>query len=1202
MYNAPANPVYIHLDVADHLAGRTLLRRRVNMRLRDLMARGSVVRAKSTIGNANRGWLRTPLGGRHGSQFYLWWTRTELPPFVEGERRGEFEGSVWVRAVRHHDDHDRLPFGDIGSYYPFEWADVIDDDLFSEQPWTDAQMRVFESRNSVNVVYGHPGSGKTTTLLKLVEGSHRQRVLFSSLSRELTSVASEYMGVMAPVGTEVLAYDYLSLLSLLGREDVSRPSPSAAVRRFRRALGLIRLRHDQLGPWRGNEEALYAEIRSVMLGRAVPGESDSRPMANGMSRLDGSAYRELRSGRFGLGDDAVNSALQVMRALESCADIDGLFPELAAACRALRHLRENGVPGRLAGLDRILLDEVQDLTLLEARVVVELVAALRGAYRRPPALYLAGDEGQTIRHSGFQWSWLNSLLYRSLGKPAEFELDRKLRTPRRISRVIENSLGLYKQLERGDRPGNQRRELFDDESDGQVCYVELADEGAAVSLLETLADADVIRVVTAGSEMPVWVPSHLFSSVLTPVMVKGLEYSNICVLEPGAAMARVTQSNGVSSESLAGHRNRTVIDNLRVALSRATDVLVFMDVAPTERMRALSRELLGDDAVSLSAEELMTDVLSDEVTSRERVETRLRDAAGLLDVEPGIAWHRAVQAQLLHDRSDERLGEQVDRMVVRVAARFLVDGVPEGVEAQEVKDRAFVAFGSLGRPVERAVFEELVAWAEDRARSPIPLLRLMHGVDREMEWLRSALTSVHQTLLAAVASAASNVAEADVFSESVEEWLELLAFSGDTDRVVAIAEVRELRVRAFHTLYDARRSESAKNILNLLPLDLIEVMAKEAETRDERFKAVFLFEFLDRPDEVRRVLKDQIDEHARAMIHYLTSGERLALIDEANQALAIDPKHTVALHTRAVGYLYAEEFAKALKDVNAVLLLLTDDCDKSKAMILRGRAVEGMGNRDAEAGDCYLKALEMCPDNVDAHKALAHFQRRQGDVEAAMKSWGKLVEEYPSECEEASLELADIYSEELEDDEGAIKVLSTGLEAEPKSKRLRLARVEIFEVLENEDGILADMKCLAEFYPDDKTILWRLASEYAISDLYDEAVEICERMVSADPDNYEVYQGFGNIYESIYDFTEKKPFLTKAIRQLNVALGLRGEVKDSVQAGLYYERAVAYRRRGYSGDRAKASQDVENSLKCDPSVMNDRGRWMLRAARNAGGP
>ena len=126
-----------------------------------------------------------------------------------------------------------------------------------------------------------------------------------------------------------------------------------------------------------------------------------------------------------------------------------------------------------------------------------------------------------------------------------------------------------------------------------------------------------------------------------------------------------------------GHRNRTVIDNLRVALSRATDVLVFVDVAPTDQMRALSKELLGDDAVSLSADELMADVLNDEVTSRERVEARLSDAAGLLEVEPARAWYRIVQAQLLCDRANVRLGKQVDRMVVKVAAGFMVDGVPD---------------------------------------------------------------------------------------------------------------------------------------------------------------------------------------------------------------------------------------------------------------------------------------------------------------------------------------------------------------------------------------------------------------------------------------------------------------------------------------------------------------------------------------------
>ncbi len=1184
MYHPPINPVYIHIDVADHLAGRTVLRRRANMRLRDLMARGSLIRAKSTKGNTNKGWLRTPLGGQHGNQFYMWWTRTELPAFGQQSRKDEFEHSIWVRAVRHHDDHDKLPFGDIESYYPFEQPDIIDDDLFSEEPWTDVQMRVFKSQHSVNVIYGHPGSGKTTTLLKVIEDSHRQKVLFSTLSRELTSVASEYIDLMAPVDTDVLAYDYLSLLSLLCRKDISRPSPSVAIQNFRRTLDLLRLRHDQIGPWKGNEEALYAEIRAILLGRAVPGEQDSYVMKNGMSRLNGNAYRALRSHRNGVGEDAMSSALQIIRALEANANLPDLFPELAAASTALSRLKKDGAPRRLEGLNRILIDEIQDLTLLETRVMVDLASALKGTYQQPPTLFVAGDEGQTVRHSGFAWNWMNSLLYRCLRKPAEFELDSKLRTPHRISRVVENSLTLYKQLERGDRPGNQKREVFDDDTDGQVCYVELTDRNAAISLLDTFADADIIKVVAAGSEIPDWVPADLRNFILTPLMVKGLEYSNICVLNPGAALANVTQSHGGASseDRLAGHRNRTVIDNLRVALSRATDVLVFVDVSPTAQMRTLSKELLGDAAVSLSADELMSDVLNDEVTPRERIETRLRDVAGLLDTEPALAWHRAVQAQLLHNRADTHLGEQVDRTVVRVAARFLVDGYPEDINPLEVAGRAFGAFASLGQPVEEAVFAELASWTTNRTNSPLPLMRLIQGADREMEWLHSALAPIHQTLLAGIRSAALNVNEAEAFTERVDEWLELLAFPGDID-----VEVVVLRALAFHTLYDARRTEGATKMLELLPRNLIEVLAQKAEGRGEREKAIFLFEFLNLPDEVNRVVKDKIDEHKKAMLYHLMSGENLTAIAEANEILALDPKHSGALHSRATAYLYIEDFPKALKDLNAGFPLLTEDSDKSKAMVLKGKALHGMGNRDVEAGACYQKALEIKPDNSQAYKALAQFHRRKGAFDYAISSWVTLIDEFPSELEEASLELADLYSQELEEYERAVDVLSAALERQPKSKPLRLARVDLYGFLEAEDEILEDMEYLADIYPADKSILWRLADDYAVNGMADEAIEICKKVVAMNADDYDAHRRFGDIYATLHDHTESKSFLTKAIRQVNTALDLRGNAKDSVQAQLYYERGRAYRRRAYSGDRAKAFQDIENSRRCDPAFMRD---------------
>ena len=80
-----------------------------------------------------------------------------------------------------------------------------------------------------------------------------------------------------------------------------------------------------------------------------------------------------------------------------------IFPELAAAATAIRRLRDDELPEGFAEFDRVVVDEVQDLTLLETAVVVELCLAIARRRGHAPWLLAAGDDGQTVRPSGFDW-------------------------------------------------------------------------------------------------------------------------------------------------------------------------------------------------------------------------------------------------------------------------------------------------------------------------------------------------------------------------------------------------------------------------------------------------------------------------------------------------------------------------------------------------------------------------------------------------------------------------------------------------------------------------------------------------------------------------------------------------------------------------------------------------------------------------------
>ena len=183
----------LHEEVPDYVENDLHLRKRLGLVLQHLAAHGRTSIVKGCSG-VNQGWRRSPLGGNRGMQYYLWWAPDGSRPTGGVRRSEEHRGSsIWVRAVRHHDDHTPLAIGSATSdYYSIGQNDIAShDDTFISPPDTDNQARFVSDHNSVRVVHGHPGSGKTTALWKAIEARDDQRVLYISWSRELTGLAAE---------------------------------------------------------------------------------------------------------------------------------------------------------------------------------------------------------------------------------------------------------------------------------------------------------------------------------------------------------------------------------------------------------------------------------------------------------------------------------------------------------------------------------------------------------------------------------------------------------------------------------------------------------------------------------------------------------------------------------------------------------------------------------------------------------------------------------------------------------------------------------------------------------------------------------------------------------------------------------------------------------------------------------------------------
>ena len=907
-YRPPNHPVLLHEEVPDYVERDVNLRRRLGLVLQHLASHGRTSIVKGCSG-VNQGWRRSPLGGRGGMQYYLWWAPDGSRPTSEVRLEEDHgDGSIWVRAVRHHDDHTPLAIGrDDSDYYFIGQNDIAShDETFISPPDTENQARFVRDHNSVRVVHGHPGSGKTTALWKAIETRDNQAVLYVSWSRELTGLAAERLSTFAPSGVSVTTRDFLTLLGEICGYDVERVTYERSRAVFGQALAGTRSRPADLGVWATREDALYAEVRAVLLGRAVPDGKGSRYIDSPtgkrrLSRLTDAEYSRVRGGRNGVGDAAARSLLRIAERLErhSAAELGSAFPELAAAATAVSILRQDSLPRGFDEFDRIVVDEAQDLTLVEIAVLTELCRAIALRRGSAPWLLLAGDEGQTVRPSGFEWSLLNSLLSDTLAAPRRFTLDTTLRSPQRIAEVIQRASRLYQRtgLERRLRPADQRHEPGGDPTDAQLFYVDVPSVEEAIRLLDRLNDITDIAVVTPGNEAPGWLPDRLVDMALTPAVVKGLEYQSVCVLEPGPTLHRLDAGGDPHSDApeLEAHSRRTAIDRLRVALSRATENLAFIEISPDEMTRMYGMSLLGD-ATTYSSDDLVEYLTNPDALPEIVVPDLINRVRELIDTAPGRAWQLAGQAVRLIGAPDSpgAVSDAATRLdahttLLSTAARMLVDGLPARVTRRQVAAQAEQSAAQLDESKSVEAFRRLDEWTQDREGPVLGLLNAALALGEHGDWLKDALPTVSQAARESVERCAGEVDEAERFAGDVEGWLELSGYQES-----ATARARDLRTRAATTLLDAGRIGQAERVIGTVQPEDIRLNALYMEKSGRPEEAASLYERAGSSADASRVRTDivrgQFQRFERrgsiaSSYMYRLSGDERRLIRVARRAV-----------------------------------------------------------------------------------------------------------------------------------------------------------------------------------------------------------------------------------------------------------------------------------------------------------------------------
>ncbi len=686
----PGNPLFCHQEFLEQLEANrnNAVGKKAAHLLHRLVVDERRLYYKGTLG-ANRGWRRSRLGGHGGNQFYAWWAPRRALPFQGlAEFENAPEGSLLVRAIRHHDDHSPLlPQSLEQNYLPVGAKELRQQD-YVPGPWTGAQARFATARQPVRIVKGYPGSGKTTALWHAADQAGPAAVLYVTYSPDLASLARDHFDRFSSAEKQFHVITFAQLLrQILGRDLPLEPL-SEARQRFLKATGGMSPRI--LGPWLNSREALYDEMHAHLAGSALPIGVGRFPASTGRHLAD-RVYRDQR--QHAIGRVAAEAALETASSLRKRDDQDlelRFFPELCLAWDAVQSLASPGLldAGRLPEFGCLVLDEAQDLTPIETLAFLELAAAARR--KRSLSVLIAGDEAQTVRPTDFDWGWFHDLVHHRIGTPAEYKLGANLRSPRRIAEALNRVWNLYSHIAKQERPGSLGPVDTDEGMSDQIVFCAARPGPELEQLLQALTEREGLAVISLGDEIPAYVPESLRGRVLSVFEAKGLDFQSVCILDAGSYLEQIVRENDrVRREAeIAELSKRLAIDRLRVALSRPTERLYWLEVDPRDRPLDLSRKFLSGDTLAaevfpvIPAAVLKT--LEEELLlPEERVRLCEGDARQLLEVKPALAWTRAQQAVALAEVGgavDEAARRSAHLTAAEVAFRLAYRGAALGPE------------------------------------------------------------------------------------------------------------------------------------------------------------------------------------------------------------------------------------------------------------------------------------------------------------------------------------------------------------------------------------------------------------------------------------------------------------------------------------------------------------------------------------------
>lgn len=617
-----------------------------------LGTRGRTPSVKGTTG-LNARWRRTPVQGNH---YYMWWIPKSEIGFERKRERLEQQQtqSILVHSIRHHDQTDEpINLGALTDYEEIPIASL--DPRYAEQ--TDVSTKVQEEYVALATVKGLPGSGKTISLLYLARDLARRndlrKILYITYTNRLKRAAQEFLQAQGGSIAEKVRVATLGEIETQLTQLPAHHEPFGELASFSDFLDLQS--NAILGPWRRYPQTLFTEIRAHLLGKTFPSgyqlpADRTLGLTTYAAGLDATAYAAGR----GLDYEAANLACRLAERSQQ----NLYFQDQKAAYMAIQRLQRGKSPKWIADLDALVIDEVQDLTLVQIAMLGEIVRERqRRRHDDTFAFVVAGDESQIVQPSGFDWGVTKDLLGEQVGTwPDEFEFSYQRRSPHNLARLIDNSWNFYGNLPRRLRPSGRRQAFLyeavgtdaTDEGNGQLFLCippdlpdkrQLATSAHATSspitsspeqrwqnLLDELVAKPGRVIVDLSEDLQRSLHSFLATdeesdeAIFLPREIKGLERTTVILYGLNALYERaVDLCHNHHDDTIPRFEARRLFDEMRVALSRSTDRLVILEEAEAPVLTALESDSIPG-IVSIRWSDLIETLETEELSAIEVIE------------------------------------------------------------------------------------------------------------------------------------------------------------------------------------------------------------------------------------------------------------------------------------------------------------------------------------------------------------------------------------------------------------------------------------------------------------------------------------------------------------------------------------------------------------------------------------------------------